>query len=275
MRNPRSSPPDSPPNAESSSAYSAPALEKGLDILEALAEEADGLTLTSLAVQLGRTPSELYRMLVCLARRGYVARNETTDRHSLTLRLFELAHRHPPMRRLVGAAMPIMQSLASTLNQSCHLSCFLEGRQLVIAQADAPGSMGFGVRLGANTIDLLMSASGRALLAFQEPARQGWMLNAYRAAGGVADLPSLHAVLDDVTTTGLAEMDSFQVAGVRAISRPVMEPFGNAIASLTIPFLVRLDEPRQAGLDDARHALRQAADQLSLAMGGCPPPTSQ
>ena len=55
--------------------YRAPALDKGLDILELLAGIDGGLTQAEIAKQLGRSPNEFYRMLDRLVRRGYVTRS--------------------------------------------------------------------------------------------------------------------------------------------------------------------------------------------------------
>jgi DNA-binding IclR family transcriptional regulator len=60
--------------------YPTPALEKGLDALELLASESEGLTKTEVARRLGRTVSEVFRMLVCLETRGYIARSGSDDR---------------------------------------------------------------------------------------------------------------------------------------------------------------------------------------------------
>ena len=51
--------------------YSAPALEKGLDVLELLAAEPHGLNLQEISRRLKRTSNELFRMLDVLLRRGY------------------------------------------------------------------------------------------------------------------------------------------------------------------------------------------------------------
>ena len=75
--------------------YRAPALSKGLDILEHLASEAEGKSQAEIAKTLGRTTSEIFRMLMVLRKRGYVHLNEEDDRYSLTTKLFEIAHRHP------------------------------------------------------------------------------------------------------------------------------------------------------------------------------------
>jgi len=52
--------------------YTAPALEKGLDILELLAGEGGGLLQNAIAQRLSRSATELFRMLSVLERRGYV-----------------------------------------------------------------------------------------------------------------------------------------------------------------------------------------------------------
>src|SRR5260370_20715485 len=68
--------------------YPTPALEKGLDILELFASEQQGLTKTDVARRLGRTVSEVFRMLLCLEERGYIARSKDGERFHLTLQLF-------------------------------------------------------------------------------------------------------------------------------------------------------------------------------------------
>jgi DNA-binding CsgD family transcriptional regulator len=52
--------------------YAAPALEKGLDILELLAKQAEGLTRREIAERLGRSVSEIFRMIEALTRRSYL-----------------------------------------------------------------------------------------------------------------------------------------------------------------------------------------------------------
>lgn len=54
--------------------YATPALVKGLDVLELLARQPAGLTKSQLARELNRTVSEIFRMLICLERRGILRR---------------------------------------------------------------------------------------------------------------------------------------------------------------------------------------------------------
>src|SRR4051812_7842627 len=117
--------------------YSAPALEKGLDILEGLAHEPNGLTLTELAARLERTQAEIFRMVACLATRGYLLKDEASGRYRLSLKLHELAHTHSPMDLLVPQAREVMARVVEQLGESCHLSVISGSQLLVLAQAEA------------------------------------------------------------------------------------------------------------------------------------------
>src|SRR5437879_13169915 len=92
---------------EAARRYPTPALEKGLDALELLAIESQGLTKTEVARRLGRTVSEVFRMLVCLETRGYIARSSGYESYSLTLHLFKLGYEPPPIERLQTEVVPI------------------------------------------------------------------------------------------------------------------------------------------------------------------------
>src|SRR5437660_8256916 len=99
------------PDPPADQRYAAPALDKGLDILELLARDGDGLSLNEIARALERTSSEIFRMVNALARRGYL--QQDGDRYSLSLKLFELAHRHKPIKSLTAAALPLMRELVN------------------------------------------------------------------------------------------------------------------------------------------------------------------
>ncbi len=73
--------------------YAAPALDKGLDILELLCDTDTPLSLSQIAKKLSRNLNEIFRMIVTLEQRGYLKADDS-DRYSLTLKLFELSHRH-------------------------------------------------------------------------------------------------------------------------------------------------------------------------------------
>ena len=123
--------------------YRAPALDKGLDILELLASTEEGLTQAEIAKALGRTPNEFYRMLDRLVRRKYIAR-VGGDRYELTLKLFALAHQHAPVRRLVSQAMPLMRAFTQETHQAAHIAVYDRGEVIVVAQVEFAAVLGTG-----------------------------------------------------------------------------------------------------------------------------------
>jgi DNA-binding IclR family transcriptional regulator len=254
-----------PPRDPNGRRYPVPALEKGLDILELLADEPLGLTQTEMAQKLDRSVNEIFRMISCLRDRGYLAPGPDSDRYMLTLKMFELSHRFAPMQRLLKEALPRMTELAHKIDQSCHMTVYHGGQQLVVAQVDSPGGMGFSVRMGAN-IDILMSASGYVLIACQTTAETERRLSEYRGVVPKKKMAAVRMDLERVRKEGFAEMDSAQVRGVRGVSFPVRTFHGGAVAALAVPYLQRLDSRGQ--IEHSREALQETAHRVSLAIGG-------
>jgi DNA-binding IclR family transcriptional regulator len=247
--------------------YRAPALEKGLDILELLAERPEGLSQSEIARALDRSVGEIFRMLNCLVERGYLAIQRPSDRYILTLKLFELAHRHAPIDRLLGNALPLMKELASQVHQSCHLALIEGGHGVVVAQVDSPGHIGFAVRVGS-VISLPWTASGRTLLAFQSDEDRTRILARAGPDGEIGDPASLRRELDLVRARGYEEMDSTRIRGVHDVSFPVLDHRGSALAAITVPFIERLDLPAFGSLAQAREALLRCASRLTSSLGG-------
>jgi len=257
--------PDSP-------TYAAPALEKGLDILELLCRSEAPLAQKEIAQQLGRTVGELYRMITCLVDRGYLA--NVGDKYIVTTRLFELAQLNPPTHRLLTEASPIMQRLSGELDQSCHLTVYNQGRQIVVAKVDAPGGMGFSVRVGAE-LDVLVSASGRVLLAFQDVETRTMRIEeSIERRPDHAD-PQITAVLDMVKVRGFESIPSVQVRGLYAVSFPIVDTRGHAIAALTVPYAERIDQIHRKSVAGVEAALGVAAQSLNTRLGGALPSTSR
>lgn len=245
--------------------FTAPALEKGLDLLEALAEEPEGLSQKILADRVGRSVSEIFRMLGVLERRGYVSRDDR-GQYVLTLRLFELAHRHPPERRLLLAAMGAMEELSSSVNHACHLVVTHGGRLMVLAQAQ-PDSMlmGWSVRLGAVFPNSEKYISARVIAAFQRAERQDELIRIMTSNKDASSQTVLRKSLQLIAMAGY-DCASSQIAdGVVDVSAPVLNHLGHAVAALTVPYMSQPDVslPKEKLI----HEVCQAAARISVAIG--------
>ena len=247
-------------DTEDQGRYRAPALDKGLDMIELLAEREEGMTLKDIAIALGRSSTEIYRMLDRLAWRGYVARQG--DTYQLTLKLFLLAHRRPPIRRLIALAMPAMRRFTSAAEQACHLVKYDRGDLVVIAQVEAPGYWGVTIRVGGQ-IGLVNSGSGHVLLAFATPEERALMLLEHEPMPYEVAPPDLETRLKEVRDQGYESMESQQTPTVANLSIPVLGANGEVLAALTCPFVRRLENPNAPDRESVLRLLLEVGRELA------------
>jgi DNA-binding IclR family transcriptional regulator len=244
--------------------YATPALEKGLDVIELLAGQPRGLTKSQLARELNRTVSEIFRMLLCLERRGYIAQVEE-EQYSLTLKLFKLVQEHPPMERLIVDALPVMNRFAHEALQSCHMGV-LEGSQVVIiAQTNAPTDIGFYVKLGSQ-VDIMEAASGFVILAHLDLAQRARVIEEWTRKTSDVLPRDLDVHLKRIRKAGFEKRASYLVKGIVNISFPIFDDRGSAVGALTVPFIQHSEASMQAAA--VTEALRRAALEISTAIGG-------
>ena len=249
---------------EKTQRYTAPALEKGLDILELLSASVVGLSLSEIARDLGRSVSEIFRMLVVLEERGYIAQDPASEKYGLTMRLFEVAHRTPLIQRLTTAAEPLMRDLAHMINQSVHLAIIADDAVLIVGQVDPPARHVMSVRLGTR-VDLWRASSGRVMMAYQDEDRLAEMLRR-TPPPNEGDETRLRADLADIRKRGHEVVDSFVVKGVVNISVPIIDHSGHAVAALTVPHIERFGE--SVSLADCCVQAIGIADKLTRRLGG-------
>ncbi|HEY5808893.1 MAG TPA: helix-turn-helix domain-containing protein [Povalibacter sp.] len=238
--------------------YSAPALEKGLDILELLAASGAPLTMSQMATELGRSLGELFRMVEALIRRGYIAPAESGEGLELTNKLFTLALTRAPAKSLLEHALPEMRKLARTIGQSCHLAVASDEQMVVIARIEAPGNEGYSVRVG-NRRPLVASTSGLVLYAFQPPGvRTEWR----KRLAGTASSKTWKAFDDRAAAARTAKYvraDSDVTRHIVDLSAPVMS-LDMVAAALTCPYI---ETPKALSIKETIVAIRRAADEIS------------
>jgi DNA-binding IclR family transcriptional regulator len=220
-------------------AYSAPALEKGLEIIELLAQAEEPLSTRAIADRLGRSKGEIFRMVFVLVERGYLLRDPVTDELKLSNRLFELGMRTPRSRQLVEVAAPAMEHLSERIGQSSHLVVVNRGETVVIAAAVGGADLSFTLRLGYRR-SALEATSGQIILAFQDRDRRARMIDdALESADLAVDRSEFEARLDAIAARGHLVAQSHDVVGVTDIGAPILGRHGRAMAAIVVPYLNR------------------------------------
>lgn len=244
--------------------YRAPALEKGLDIIELLSLHADGLAQGDIARALDRSQSEIYRMLSTLVRRGYVIRSPDDDLYSLSLKMFAISQRYPPVERLLEMATPKMRAITRKAWQSCHMGMESNGDIVVVASIASPGNWGLALRVGT-VIGLGNTGTGRVLAAFRSDVDLDVLLDNHRLAQGE---PQLDAVefrehVARIREWGYERMPSATAVGVTNLAYPVLDHEGQAISVVNCPFLERIDQLDVPGIEDVHQLYKSLAEELT------------
>lgn len=249
-------------------AYSAPALEKGLDILELLATRSDALTPSQIAQLLGRSLQEVYRVVLALERRGYLVRPPGEEALVLSTQLFNLATMFPPFRRVVDTAQPIMNGLALETSQALHMAVLDGLNQRIIAQVDSPAAIAVRVRVGAAS-PAVRATSGRTILAFQSESVRKWIFAEAANSNEDTVLANARARIAVIAERGYELIEGEVLQGVTDISFPILSAAGTALAALTMPYLASPSSPVRFA--DAAVLVHRAASRITGVMGGSQP----
>ncbi|WP_426663292.1 IclR family transcriptional regulator [Rhodanobacter aciditrophus] len=250
------------PKPTPASKYRAPALDKGLDILELLASARKPLSIVEISEGVGRSRGEIFRMLQVLEERDYLARAEGDGSYCITPRLFRLAMEQPPVKSAIEAALPVMHRLAETTEQACHLVVPSRDQIVVIARADPPGEIALVVRIGHRR-PMSQATSGHVLLAFQdEQMREHWF-DIIASQEADLDRRKLTRQLAQVRSQGYACARSHVVDAVTDISAPVLH-HGRAVCALTVPFIEQRasSQTRQRTIEALCRATTEISDIL-------------
>lgn len=254
--------PDGPGDRERR--YSAPALEKGLDILELLSAAREALTLQQIGDGVGRTKGEIFRMVSVLEGRGYIERTESEDRFVVTDRLFRLGLNRPVNRSLVELALPFMNAFTDAQGYACHLAVASGPQMVVIARVESSNHIGFTVRIGYRQ-PLELTGSGNCLLAFMSARRRHRLFEDMRRENPWIDLDALEATLTGWRAEGRVMRPSSITEAVIDLSAPILDAReGGAVAALTCPYLRVLTNPREP--DEVMAELATAARHISDAL---------
>ena len=246
--------------------YSVPALQKGLSVLELLARASEPLSLSQISEMTANSTSQLFRTMNCLVEGGYVIKDEIGGKYSLTLKLFELANRHSPMKHLLHVANLPMQKLARTIRESCHISIIQHGQLLVVGQAESPEKVQITVAIGTS-FPLVSTVSGRLLLAAMDDISLGAVLDDdldYQLLSD-AERKCLRDRIETIRRTGVSTAVDESFIGLHDTAVLIGNPAVGVAAAIAV---TQLTASRQSGdSEEVVEALVRCARQINRRAG--------
>jgi DNA-binding IclR family transcriptional regulator len=216
---------------------SVPALERGLLILEFLAQSRRGVTLSQLTRKLQLPRSTGHALLLTYQRTGYVQRCEKTGRYCLGFRLQALANLALGGTSLRTQAAPYLRQLMTDTGLAVHLAVMEDGEAIVIDRIEAPGTLHLATWIGKR-MGLHCTALGKALISEFPPdmldeliRKQGLMRHNENT---IASRRALRLACENVQKLGYAIDDEEEEIGVRCIGAPVRDSSGEVVAAISI-----------------------------------------
>lgn len=207
----------------------APAIDKGMHILEALAAVHEPITMTGLAKQLGVSVSSIQRILAVLVEQGYVGKTGTNG-YYLTDRIYRLAAARESEESLLYHSMEAMHGFVHRTSESIHLSIARAGQFVIIGQVNGTDLVRISIREGS--YPLLDYPSGWVLLAFQ--AKEAWV------SGEIP--PEIRSAVEEVRNKGYGCIESRIKSSIYHLSVPVIGSYGTAVGALATTFAMRKEE---------------------------------
>lgn len=237
-------------------------LAKGLDVLELLATEPVGLTLSETAERLGMTRAGARRFLLTLVTTGYVTQDGR--RFALSPRLISVARAWLDRSSLWTQALGPMRKVAGALNESCSAAVLAD--EDVVYVARVPGETIIMAALHVGTrLPAYCTSMGRVLLSGLPPAKLDDFLAratiSRRTERTIVDRALLAGRIAAAGRVGYALVDEELEIGLRSIAVPVRDRQGRIVAAINVSTQAARFTPPQM-VERMLPRLREASSQI-------------
>lgn len=218
--------------------YAAPALEKGLDILELLAvQRGRALSHADIAAGIGRSKNEIFRMMVVLEERGYIARGDG-DLFQLSGKTDALAAPVSAQTQLRTIAQPLLSRLSEETGLTNHLWMLIDGTMRVALSSGAVGSYSLKLNEGEKGALFMSSAGACFLSGLQTTPDRVALLQELAEFVPVQDFARFETDIDGCAQTGFCVKPNPQMPSITEISAPVrVGKLADVVGAITVPMI--------------------------------------
>jgi DNA-binding IclR family transcriptional regulator len=232
--------------------YSAPAVDRALDILEFMATHPRPYGATELARCLKIPINSVFRILKRLTEREYTVQDPNSDGYQLSTRVFSLGMSLYTRFELRQRARPHLEWLCRETEETCQIQV-PHGEKVLVLDTVSP-EVEFYLRVVPGSLVYYHpNAYGKAILAFQMEEEVKQILPP-RLPGLTPNTIVLRTdlirQLEEVRRTGLAYDREEYTAGIFCIGSPVFDVQGKIVAGLGVTGLVStFDKSRQSSFE--------------------------
>jgi IclR family transcriptional regulator, KDG regulon repressor len=218
-----------PPQIDST----APALSRGLALIEALDVAPEGLTLTQLSDAIDSPKNSTLRLIQALVDQGWAVRDPATLRVRLTSKVLLLGQPRNGDHSLTECALPVMRELRDLTKESVQLGILIGSEVVIIETQESRLPVRIGVAVGLRLL-LHDNAPGKALIAFQEEQERERLLKEIPLPATtphtITDRRLLRRECEQIRKQGYAFDKDENYEGIRCIAAPIFDRPGHVVA---------------------------------------------
>jgi DNA-binding IclR family transcriptional regulator len=219
-------------------------LERGLDVLEAIAAEGGEVGVRELARRCTLSPTIVQRLVSSLASRGYIEKNGDTSRYRLGHRALALGASGEGAFDYVVAARRELERLAHEQHLNGFVSVLRGGRAIYLLAVQADGPVAIKVSPGSE-MPLHSTSAGKVLLASLSDSEARRILGSRKLPAitphTTTDPATVIASLTKVRRQGFALVNEENIPGVLSVGAPIRDRSGAVVAALSVAFPKYLD----------------------------------
>lgn len=248
--------------------YRVPILDRTFDLLELLAHQPDGMTLTAMTEALKMPKNSVFRIATTLCLRGYAERDEIAKGYRASRKLLSLGHALVGSDRLVLIAAPILTALRDDTSETALIGTLADNRGVVLDQVASSHPVKVVVEIG-HAFPLHTAAPAKAMLAFLPPPTRAAIVSQIHFTKHTRyTLTSVRAYereLSAVRSQGYALDRGEESTTYACAAAPVFDRKGQPVAALWISGPA--DRVTLARLPSLGGVVKQRAAQLSRLLG--------
>ena len=249
--------------------YIVHSLERGLEILELLAERPIEWSVSEIAKTLGFSPANTHKLLMSLKSTNYVMQNPENSRYKTTLKLFRVGSSLMRGFDIVAEARPLMKDLANRTNTVACLVIQDGDEALCLEHAEGSNHVPIIFLRRGEHLPMHVGAAALLLLAFLPEDEINRILTSYPLTAWtpatVINPVELKPLLQQIREQKQCICRDGVTMGISAIATPVYDWSGKVMATISIAGLSQ--DFADEFIPEKRAALDQATRELSLRTG--------
>lgn len=207
------------------------AVERALDVLLCFAAGGEW-GLTEIAGRVGLHKSTVHRLLATLEDKGFVIRDEATDKYRLGLSVLELSAHLSREDDPSVVLLPEMERLRDRLGETISIYIRDRTERVRIQAVQSTQAIRRVAAVGAR-MPLSVGASSKVLLAFADTVERNAVMSDPAWPQSV-DRDAFISQLDEIVAAGYATSFEEREPGAAAVSAPIFNRSGKLVAALSV-----------------------------------------